>query len=155
MRPADDQHFNDRFKMSETFARLPASISPRDKGGAAPQSSAVAGGELPGVALRTEPGRQALIHLGGKTGSAGLARKNSSTFFQPVLNVLKQLNRNDKSFYLFNGHNSLRRVCVILTAAPAFGKVVLTLVFLNCITLAMDPGPCDKECRESEYMRVS
>ncbi|GLI66097.1 hypothetical protein VaNZ11_009700 [Volvox africanus] len=95
-----------------------------------------------------------LINLCGQSGSAGLVRGDSTSFFQPALNVLKQLNKNDLSFYLFSRKCAVREACLSLAGAPAFGKAVLLLVFLNCVTLAMEPGPCNAECQKSEYMRA-
>ncbi|GIL84500.1 hypothetical protein Vretifemale_13165, partial [Volvox reticuliferus] len=111
--------------------------------------------EVAEVGPRVASGPQlALIPLCGQSRSAGLVRRDSSSFFQPALNVLKQLNKNDLSFYLFNRECTIRKACLFMAGAPAFGKFVLLLVFLNCVTLAMEPGPCDEECQKSEYMRA-
>ncbi|PNH02425.1 Voltage-dependent T-type calcium channel subunit alpha-1H [Tetrabaena socialis] len=70
-----------------------------------------------------------------------------------VADWCKRMNRNDTSWYLFASGSGIRRFCIALTTAPAFGRVVLGLVFGNCITLAMDPGQCDEECQQSDRTR--
>ena len=43
-----------------------------------------------------------------------------------------------KSFFIFSAENPLRKICIQIARKPSFENFILAVIFLNCITLAME-----------------
>ena len=58
--------------------------------------------------------------------------------------MLRKLDANDRSWFLFPRDGKLRQFVIRLTTYSAFNQVVMFLVFANCVTMAID-NPRDPE----------
>ncbi|KAG2496637.1 hypothetical protein HYH03_005457 [Edaphochlamys debaryana] len=96
-------------------------------------------------------GQQLAAFAGG--GAQNEAQAEPS-LLEPLWRWLARLNENDRSWYMFSPGNLFRKVVQAVTDAPMFGKLVLTVVFANCIVMAMQPGVCDPACERGSYART-
>lgn len=67
---------------------------------------------------------------------------------------MQRLNADERSWWLLQPGHPLRVRLQRLTGHPAFGKVVMFLVFANCIAMACEVPACTGSCRNTTYSKV-